>query len=101
MTDIGNTMQGTRRDAGELHAQAPGEYAVISAELQPEFADCAGEVWFVTPNGHHGRVTPKIWSITVHEDGTVTVSPSIRVSGGRDGGELWHGYLERGVWRTL
>lgn len=35
--------------------------------------------------------------ITEHEDGTITVSPSILVEG--TGGNSWHGYLERGVWR--
>jgi hypothetical protein len=34
--------------------------------------------------------------VTEHEDGTITVSPSILVTGG---GEDWHGFLERGVWR--
>lgn len=41
--------------------------------------------------------------VTVHEDGTITVSPSILVSRGRQGApgyREWHGYLERGVWRT-
>ncbi|HEX3747569.1 MAG TPA: hypothetical protein VHW09_26725 [Bryobacteraceae bacterium] len=32
-----------------------------------------------------------------HEDGTISVSPSILVSNGQ--GWSWHGYLERGVWR--
>lgn len=31
-----------------------------------------------------------------HEDGTITVSPSILVS---SGGESWHGFLECGIWR--
>lgn len=35
-------------------------------------------------------------SIVEHEDGTITVSPSILVTGG----EEWHGYLERGIWRS-
>lgn len=35
--------------------------------------------------------------IVEHEDGTITVSPSILVKGGQD--ESWHGYLERGIWR--
>lgn len=54
--------------------------------------------WYgCTPNGHmcglrkHGAVE--------HEDGTITVSPSILVSNAD--GELWHGYLERGVWRQV
>lgn len=41
--------------------------------------------------------------VTEHEDGTITVSPSIRVTTPRlpDGlpDESWHGFLERGVWR--
>lgn len=36
-------------------------------------------------------------TVTEHEDGTVTVSPSILVSDGS--GPLWHGFLERGVFR--
>lgn len=42
--------------------------------------------------------------ITEHRDGTITASPSIKVSTSRDGGntmiELWHGFLERGIWRN-
>lgn len=43
--------------------------------------------------------------VTEHEDGTITVSPSIRLSIMSDVyGELlevWHGYLERGIWREV
>jgi hypothetical protein len=35
--------------------------------------------------------------VTVHDDKTITVSPSILVTGGGE----WHGYLERGVWRSV
>jgi len=35
--------------------------------------------------------------VVEHEDGTITVSPSILVSAGDAGS--WHGYLELGVWR--
>lgn len=56
-----------------------------------------------TPNGHVGNLSRH--DITEHEDGTITVSPSILVSTSYDGGkttvELWHGYLERGVWRSV
>jgi hypothetical protein len=38
-------------------------------------------------------------TITEHDDGTITVSPSILVDTGD--GRRWHGYLERGVWRAL
>ena len=48
-----------------------------------------------TPNGHLGNLSAH--EVVEHEDGTITVSPSILVSD--DKGELWHGFLERGVWR--
>jgi len=34
--------------------------------------------------------------VTEHEDGTITVFPSILIT--RHDGS-WHGYLERGIWR--
>jgi hypothetical protein len=36
--------------------------------------------------------------VTEHEDGTITVSPSILLNDGR---KIWHGYLERGIWREV
>lgn len=36
--------------------------------------------------------------VTEHEDGTISVSPSIRCTDGA-AGHSYHGYLERGVWR--
>lgn len=59
-------------------------------------------VWFCcTPGGHLGNLGGH--TITEHEDGTITVSPSILISVTDRHGkkqELWHGYLERGAWRT-
>ncbi len=37
--------------------------------------------------------------VTEHEDGTITVSPSIVNEW--EAGKVWHGYLERGVWREI
>lgn len=34
-------------------------------------------------------------TVEEHVDGTITVSPSIHLPG------VWHGYLERGVWREV
>ncbi len=52
--------------------------------------------WFCkTPNGLIGNLAGH--SITVHEDETITVAPSILVK--EHTGETWHGYLEHGVWR--
>lgn len=37
-------------------------------------------------------------TVTEHADGTITVSPSILVMAGSP--NQWHGFLEKGVWRT-
>lgn len=51
--------------------------------------------WMVRPPGCHAGGINK-HTVTEHEDGTITVSPSILLDDGR---VKWHGYLERGVWR--
>lgn len=52
-------------------------------------------VWMICfPNGALGSLEKH--TVTEHEDGTITVSPSILVTGG---GLKIHGYLERGIWR--
>lgn len=38
-------------------------------------------------------------TVTEHEDGTITVSPSILCTGHLE--KQWHGYLERGIWREV
>ncbi len=53
--------------------------------------------WFgITPNDHHCNLAKH--TVTEHEDGTITVSPSIIVWA-KDHKEVWHGFLEKGVWR--
>jgi hypothetical protein len=59
-----------------------------------------GWLWFcIPPNGVAAGVGGlSKHTITEHEDGTITVSPSILVHPAADA-PGWHGYLERGVWR--
>lgn len=54
--------------------------------------------WCVRPPG--ARVAAKITkhTVTEHEDGTITVEPSI-VYSTSDRPDYYHGYLEHGVWR--
>jgi hypothetical protein len=52
------------------------------------------------PEARYGTISPRIHTITEHEDGTITVSPSILYHGHANW-EGWHGYLERGVWRRV
>lgn len=60
-------------------------------------------IWYArVPNGHIGNLANH--QVTEHEDGTITVSPSILVSGyDEEKGEktIWHGYLVRGVWQPV
>lgn len=66
--------------------------------LRPEKKEGAsGPLWLTRHPGadHHGSLADG-HEVTEHEDGTISVYPSIlcRACG-------WHGYLERGVWREV
>lgn len=59
--------------------------------------------WYAcTPNGELGNLFNH--EVVEHEDGTITVSPSILVSSYDSKGNahvVWHGFLEHGVWREV
>lgn len=74
-----------REDGTEPHLYEPGDYG--------RYADR----WFVRAPGSselYGDVSGH--QVTEHEDGTITVAPSILIRGSAGN---WHGYLERGAWR--
>lgn len=74
----------------------PGDYCKL-IDAHGEYKESQGDIWvFITPNGLRGRINTKIWNIIEHEDNTITVSPSIKVTGAE--GYAWHGYLKHGVW---
>ena len=77
----------------QLHEFQPGDYGRATAE---ELQGRVASSWMCcTPNGMLGNLSKH--EVTEHEDGTITVSPSILVTGEKS----WHGYLERGVWREV
>lgn len=83
-------MNGKRQDITDEHpVLEPGEYGKD------------GDIWYAcTPNGHLGNLSAH--EVVEHDDGTITVSPSILVKyAGADGEQLWHGYLEHGIWREV
>lgn len=82
-------MQGKRVQTEDYGGLKPGEYGIDPRD---------GNWYCCTPNGHFGALGGH--DVTEHEDGTITVSPSILVSHW-DGHELWHGYLEHGIWRQV
>lgn len=78
-------MQGKRVADDSDGVLNPGEYAR------------RGGVWHGrAPNGLLANLGAH--SVTEHDDGTITVSPSILVKGGENN-ESWHGFLEAGIWR--
>jgi hypothetical protein len=66
------------------HRLTPGDYCLH-----------AGEWYAVTPDGRIALLSNH--TVTAHENGSITVSPSILVRGGWSPGE-WHGWLVRGEW---
>lgn len=89
-----NEMKGNRTESpfdagGGLIGEwpKPGDYY-----FYPEVGWCG-----VTPDGQQAGLRGH--EVTEHEDGTISVSPSILVSS--PGKPAWHGYLERGVWRSV
>ena len=62
--------------------------------------DAGDTIWYVHapgPGGFHGNLAKH--DVTEHEDGTITVSPSILIT--KHTGETWHGFLEHGEWREV
>lgn len=85
-------MQGRRVRAHEGKLKLlPGEYGI----------DDRGIWMCCTPNGNMGDLNGH--RVTEHDDFTITVSPSILVVVYAEGKEreLWHGYLEKGIWRSV
>lgn len=82
-------MKGTRK-----YADSDGELWLDEGE----YGQDQRGAWMARPPGNHlGDLSNH--DVVEHDDGTITVSPSILISGSH--GELWHGYLERGVWREI
>ena len=81
------TMQGRRIESPfAANGAKPGDYY-----LYPEHGWCG-----VAPNGN--PVGLRNHAVTEHEDGTISVAPSILAYANVEHPE-WHGHLEHGVWR--
>ena len=66
-----------------------------------EYGKSPDGTWYVRPPGCHVGSLEK-HKVTEHDDGTITVSPSILIDysyGDPPVRISWHGYLERGNWR--
>lgn len=75
--------------------------------LQPgDYGKDINGVWHCRPPWKHAGGCLAKHNTIEHEDGTITVSPSILIEcwagffeEGNDDKITWHGYLEKGVWR--
>jgi len=81
----------------EWECYAPGTYVRVLGA--PAVLHCgSGDCWYlVDPMGRACRLSV-VHNVTVHEDETITVTPSLLDSRHSDG---WHGFLTRGVWRSV
>jgi hypothetical protein len=88
------TVAGRRITANtESHLLKPGDYGRRQ-----------NGTWIVcTPNGLSGSLSNH--TVTEHEDGTITVAPSILISGWNypesRNKETYHGFLEKGIWKEV
>lgn len=75
----------------------PGGYCKITDKL--ELSPISKPFWYArSPNGDLGTFGRTAHQITEHEDGTITVSPSMHYAGKHWSG--WHGWLTKGIWTS-
>lgn len=83
-------IKGTRRDFTDELLE-PGEYGKCSVD---------GEWYGIPPGNPHLLAGLRNHTVEEHEDGTISVTPSILVRLQHRGLE-WHGYIEHGYWRQV
>lgn len=83
--------QGVRHDFSDGEIPKPGEYGQFSVD----------GAWYGVPPGTDMLAKFSAHTVVEHEDGTITVSPSILVGVPGVPSSRWHGYLEHGVWREI
>lgn len=82
-------------DADGFISLQPGDYGLATADTYGK--NNKSGTWYVcSPNGLTAAL--RMHTVIEHYDGTITVSPSIRISTSRYN---WHGYLRAGAWETL
>lgn len=92
-------MQGNRRDIDET------EWTTAQVWDYGKLTHEKGWDWYCCPPDKEDDNDPMLGTlrnhtVVEHEDGTITVSPSILVGQGTTN-TPWHGFLERGIWREV
>jgi hypothetical protein len=81
-----------------IEIERPGAYGRAVSPMFKENSPLRH--WVVTcPDGTQGRLSPDIHTVTEHEDGSITVEPSLDFSKAPYFG--WHGWLRGGVFITV
>jgi hypothetical protein len=89
----GGTLPMKRLDRWDEHGKVHG--GVYRSEFAPKQDGEPGHWWLISPFMDVGRLSP-YHAVTEHEDGTITVEPSVCFDGpGRSG---FHGFLRNGIW---
>lgn len=93
--------EGVSKMIGKRHDLGEEEYALEMGEYGRN-----SDGWFCrVPAPGFGTGSLAKHTVIEHEDGTITVSPSILCYGHHDpvtnAPKQWHGYLERGIWREV
>lgn len=58
--------------------------------------DKLGKAWLIRcPDGTCGSLAPETHTVTEHDDGTITVAPSLLMPSG------WHGWLRHGEFASV
>lgn len=71
---------------------APGSYMKVRRP-SPTLPDENYFYWYIKdPDGEIGTINMRHHQVVEHENGTITVTPSILAKDG------WHGFLRAGVW---
>lgn len=100
---MGKITHGARVHAnsdGWLDAEEIDKPARYGRATNPKVQGGRAGWWQVSaPDGSLGALNPSIHTIVEHEDGTITVSPSLDWSQRKIGG--WHGWLRRGVFESV
>ena len=98
MTEPTPTAPGTRlqpKPDGFLNAADIWEPAVYGRAEVERYRNTPACWWHIcAPDGSACSLNPKIHTVTEHEDGTITVRPSIVTS-------TWHGWLTKGVFESV
>lgn len=85
---------------GYLDQTAIDQPATYGKAIANRVKDTRVGWWQVTaPDGSMGGLNPDVHRIVEHNDGTITVTPSIDFSKRRAGG--WHGWLTHGVFQSV